>query len=331
MSDFVQQKVISWSDRKSRETYLSLQYLEKKLFSTYECTFPPNPSFWSRLTQWIKNANGNEHLEKQLFNSINNIFYIGPDEFSELYRQAYNGPIARWLIDINGINFQDINAAKTQLLCEVEKTWFCPISDSLKIGNFYHLNNIPSPADIRPDWRTLQQLGDEQKVRDHIKDNQIKNIVLLEDFVGGGSQMSDAVNYVSKFTDIVSVLIVPLVICPLGVSKIDIMLAGTKISIDPVLPLRAEEFIPALPVAGENSEISILRDLADTTYLTVSDGQLPGAVSGEGILLKPYFPLGWDNTGGLVVMCTNTPDNTLPMYHWDSATWNPIFPRHSRN
>ena len=72
-----------------------------------------SPDFWSRIVSWIKNANGNEELEKRLFKSINSLFYIGPYEFNELYRQAYNGPIARWLIDKYNVAFSDPHVAQT--------------------------------------------------------------------------------------------------------------------------------------------------------------------------------------------------------------------------
>ena len=46
---------------------------------------------------------------------------------------------------------------------------------------------------------------------------------------------------------------------------------------------------------------------------------------------KPYTPFGYKRTGGLVVMHSNTPDNSLPVIHHESDTWAPIFKRHSRN
>lgn len=330
MSDFVEKKVREWGDRESRETNLRLQYLEKRLFSTYECSLPPHTEFWARMAKWIENANGDRALEIDLFNSINQIFYIGPDEFNELYRRAYNGPIARWFIEKTKIDFSNIHKAKQALIAEVKHTWFCPISDSLRINHFYHLNRIPVTAELRPDWRTLQALGDEAKIIKYIRHKQIRHIILLEDFVGGGSQARDALIFACKFSRYVSILFVPLLICPSGLQFLKQLAVSHGFDISPVLPLSNEIFVQSVAQSGESPEMARLRDLASKTYLSVTNGQPPGELDSNNTPKKPYHPLGWHETGGLVVMYTNTPDNTLPMFHWHSLSWNPIFPRHSR-
>jgi len=332
MSDYIENKVRKWGDRKCRETNLRLEYLEKKLFSSYKICLPPQPDFWARIQKWIENANGNEDLEKELFNSINEIFYIGPDEFDELFRRAYNGPIARWLIDLYDIDVTNIKTAKEALIEEVKHTLFCPISDSFNINHFYHINNIPGEADIRPEWRTLEMLGDQQQIRNLFNNNQIRNIVLLEDFVGGGSQASDSLIFANNFSDVVSILYVPLIICPEGLVNTEKLSQRLGFLFEPVLPLSVDMFVQKATFHNEPKQMDDLRTLANKTYLTVSNGQAPGARNPvDGRFLKPYYPLGWDQTGGLVVMHTNTPDNTLPMFHFKSVRWEPIFPRHSRN
>jgi hypothetical protein len=331
MSKFIEEKVRTWGTVEARETNLRLNHLEKRLFNSYEICLPPAPSFWSRCKKWIENANGDIGLEQQLFESISHIFYVGRDEFTELYKRAYNGPIARWLIDKENISFTDPDAS-IKLRNAVEMTWFCPITDSMKINPFYHINNIPAPgADIRPDWRTLVSLGDEGEIRQYIRENNLKYIVLLEDFVGGGSQIAKAVDFVCHFRDLVEILIVPLIICPKGFVRSTPLSNRDKIKVDPVLHLSQSSFIMEVPSNDEGPHLTMLRDLSDSTYLQVSSNIPPDSVDPKGNPLKPYHPLGWDRTGGLVVMFTNTPDNTLPLFHWKSDTWYPIFPRHSRN
>lgn len=331
MTSFIENKVRQWNTPEVRETNLHLEYLEKKLFKTYEPCLSPNPNFWTRIQGWIENANGNAVEEQKLFHSIKHIFYVGNLEFNELYRRAYSGPIARWLIDQEGISFTDENATN-KLLSAVEKTWFCPITDSMIINRFYHINNIQAPgADLRTDWRSLLALGDEERIRKYITDNNINYLVLLEDFVGGGSQMSDAVKFANRFSDIVSLLVIPLIICPKGIITCERLSTHTNVNFEPVLTLSKETFISEQVQAEENIYITELRDLSYSTYSQVSDNIELNAVNTDGIPIKPYHPLGWDNTGGLVVMFSNTPDNTLPMFHFKSENWNPIFPRHSRN
>ena len=330
MSEFIENKIIEWSDISARETNLRLDYLEKKLFSGYEISLPPNPNFWTRITGWINNAKGDKDLEIELFNCLNSIFFVGESEFLELYRQAYNGPIARWLIDKEQITFSDTDAHQ-KLINAAGKTWFCPISDSLRINQFYHVNNVHGGADIRADWRTLVTLGDENSIRKYITDNNFQYVVLLEDFVGGGSQMWTAVQFAAKFSDIASILVVPLIICPLGANNLRAPCAQIGVEFSPVLLLSEDAFISEDSKPDEIDSISKLRSLAYSTFHDVTNGQLSGERDSGGVLEKPYYPLGWNKTGGLIVMHTNTPDNTLPMFHWSSGSWNPIFPRHSRN
>ncbi len=330
MSKFIEDRVRNWNDKDARETNRRLEYLEKKLFHTYDMSQPPNPEFWTRLKCWIENAKGVEDLEIDLFNSLNQIFYIGPLEFNELYRRAFNGPVSRWLLDKTSIDFSDINRAKALLNDEIKHTLFCPVSDSLKINHFYHINNISTSADIRPEWRTLQKLGDQTAISSYLNSANIRNIVLLEDFVGGGSQSKDALVFANKFSTSVSIFFVPLIICPTGVTLLNHLSTSYPFTFDPVLALPQNSFIQRHSHPSEGKELAKLRDLAKGTYLQVTDGQSPHATDASGKYLKPYHPLGWDQTGGLIIMHTNTPDNTLPMFHWESDTWNPLFPRHSR-
>ncbi|MCY4047788.1 MAG: hypothetical protein OXF42_06785 [Candidatus Dadabacteria bacterium] len=327
MSNFIDDKIGTWEDsEKAMEIYLMLDYLEKRLFRTYEVSLPPNPDFWTRCRQWIANANNKKQLEEKLFKSITHIFYVGPEEFNELYRSAYNDPIAKWLIDNENIAFTDPCAGE-KLKESVKKTWFCPISDSMAINKFYHINNIPScVSDVRPELRALTQFGDESKILDYIDKNKIDYIVLLEDFVGSGSQMSNSIQRISFLVKKVNVkiLVVPLIICPKGHNLCKSLSKRLDIEFSPVLPLGDEVFIPKIFPNDAEPHIKDLSDMAHDTYQQVSNNIPPGA-------RKPYGPLGYKNTGGLIVMFTNTPDNTLPMFHWTSQTWDPIFPRHSRN
>ncbi|WP_285009496.1 phosphoribosyltransferase-like protein [Pedobacter faecalis] len=65
-----------------------------------------------------------------------------------------------------------------------------------------------------------------------------------------------------------------------------------------------------------------VRLVANSSYMTVTNGIEPGP--------KPYYPLGYKQTGGLVVLNTNVPDNTLPLVHHQSPTWKPLFKRITR-
>ena len=99
---------------------------------------------------------------------------------------------------------------------------------------------------------------------------------------------------------------------------------GKDIDFTPILKLNQTAFISETPQPDEKELTKTIRKIANRTYLLVSNGVLPDNKT------PPYHPFGWQQVGGVVIMYSNTPDNTLPMYHHRSSTWDPLFPRHSR-
>lgn len=328
MADQIQELVRAWADPEFNEINRRLEDLERRLYYTYEPSLPPNPDFHARLTKWLDNLDvTQDESKKDIFRLAAEIFYVGPSEFIELYRCAYHGPIARWLIDQENIDLID-PAATVKLQQAVSETWFCPISDSLKINSFYKINNIPTKADFRPDWRSLAEFASAQRILEHCQKNGFKRLVLLEDFVGGGSQMKDAVSYAAECCPYLNILVVPLIICPRGVkaaAKLEAKYSDT-LMFAPIVPIPQVAFLSTATTAGEPAWHEKIRNFASASYSRVSGGVPEGQE-------KPYHPLGFQYgapTGGVIVMYTNTPDNTLPLIHWESGTWYPLFPRHSR-
>lgn len=321
----IYEKIVHLSDSEIQLTHQKLDHLERYLYNSYEPSLPPNPDFIQRLQSWLENFAGNLEDAKVMFQSIPQLFFIGPEEFRELYQFTYNGPIARWLIDKYNIQLDDPDATN-KLKQAAQETWFCPISDSLRINQFYHVNNVSSGADHRPDWRSLAKFSNAVEsikgIKDECVDNGIKNIVLLEDFVGGGSQISEIFQFLSNFTSNLNILITPLMICPNGDLKTKVDLKNYDIDYSPGLVLNHRAFVFPTRIAEEQDECELIRAIANSTYQ-----QVKGTTSHGN---KPYAPFGYNDTGGLVVMYSNTPDNTLPMYHHPSDSWEPLFPRHSR-
>ena len=309
--------------------------LERWLFKTYEPNkFGPD-DFWERLAQWLDNVPSDS--EKQLLiQLLLEVLYLGPVEFEELYRLAYQGPIARWLIDICQI---DVFAPDGQqkLATVAGKTWFCPLTDSLHISTFFHLNNVASGSNFRPDWHSVKKFGDIERIKEYCTKNDIKRLVLIEDFVGSGSQTLSSVRFAATELPDLQVLFVPLVICPKGgemARQLEAELCEKRagaLRFEATMELSNDSFLTLhrSPYVEPNSYINALRNLIISTYSKVSGGLLPTPKN------APYDPFGYphgDPTGGLVVMHSNTPNNTLPLIHWcpPERTWHPIFPRHNR-
>lgn len=328
MKDYIENKVNSWASKPNnddiRDVNLKIDYLAHKLYFDYEPTHGPFPDFLTRLEKWLKNIESDEDQES-FFRLIPELFYVGEAEFRSLYRSAYNGPIIRWLISQENIKLDDKNL-NILLKAAIESTWFCPVSDSMKINSFYHLNKIPGNHDHRPEWRSMAEIGKkgfQKDIKDYINKKSIKYLVLLEDFVGSGKQINETINFAANISDDLHILVVPLMICPAGVNKAnELMKTYEKLDFGQVIIMPESAFILPDPQADEVELFSKIRKIIIKYYYKINKN-----VSSKD---KPYGPFGFQNTGGLVVMYSNTPDNTLPSLHWNSPTWDALFPRHSR-
>jgi hypothetical protein len=300
-----------------------VEQLADELYCEYEPTKGPYLDFHSRLDAWLDNI-PNEEEQKILFRLMRNLFFIGPKELDNLYRIAFNENICQWIVEHLGIAL-DQPDLDDQLATAIKRTWFCPITDSMRINAFYHLNHL-SGRNLRPDWLSLGRFGDGAKIDAFLKTKgrEIDRIVLLEDFVGSGNQISPAVMFAAALPSHTPVLIVPLVVCPKGAAEIE---SWTKlygnIAYSPVLKLGSLDFLALAPQAGETQLHTDLRPIVKSTFTQLLGGKTVDEA-------KIYGPFGFEDTGSLVVLTTNCPDNTLPLIHHSSHTWNPLFPRASR-
>jgi hypothetical protein len=310
---------------------VKIEYLARRLFDQYAPTSGPYPTFNVRLRDWLGSA-PLEQDQQAMFRLVPKLFFVGQEEFTALYRAAFLGPLQRWLIDACGVDLTktDLSDILTGL---VKRTWFCPITDSMNIAHFHHVNRIEG-ADCRPDWHSLARLGaTSKKISQYMDDKGYDRLVLLEDFVGSGSQIEGAVELALRLPDNIRLLIIPLIVCPRGLDfgrKLErrINLPGTveRVRFEPILTLPSEAFVGPHPCRGEDSFWAEVRRLAEGSYTLVTEGRFPANPHAG----APYGPYGYKETGGLIVMYSNCPNNTLPLIHHTSGNWSPLFPRSSR-
>jgi len=328
----LEKKVQRWADEFSaagdkaardgiKKTLHQLSFLEQKLYYGYEPSRPPNAGYAQRLAAWLTNL-PDEADQRVAMRLAAALFYVGPAELIALHRAAFNGPVRSWLVKVNKLSLRDPTIA-SKIDDAVAQTWFCPITDSMKISEFMHLNNVKNQIAFRPDWRSLEKFGSKTQLNDYINISQIKQIVLLEDFIATGTQSEKAIHFAAQIRpeNPIPVLVVPLILCQKGKKNFDDNHFPKHVTIYPALQLHAEDFVSEKH--HENSdEFNAILELAERSYAQVSAGIPRGS--------KPYGPLGFEETGSLVVLNSNAPDNTLPMIHWKSTSWIPLFPRHSR-
>lgn len=324
MNSRIEKLVDKWANEENDPIYrfinTKIKFLGAELFHDYEPTIGSN--FSTRLEKWILNA-GNNNDQKTLFKLLPYIFYVGKKEYNNLQRVAYNEIIARWLIDTDHISLDDFNLAKKSVISSVSKSWICPITDSMDINSFHHINNIPGNIDIRPQWYSVDPVA--SGYVDYIKKHNLEKLILIEDFVGSGSQIEKTVKNVMDLHLGIPVLLLTILNCPEGAKRFNkLQDKYSDLTYKSVIELSSQCFVLKDPVNGEPSDFAAIRELIKRLYLKTSGNIVEGAE-------KPYSPFGYQKTGGLVIKFSNTPDNSIPAIHNSSSTWNPLFLRHSRN
>lgn len=337
MSHLAYENVVKWDIEGATSTcgksfnaiYATLEFLDKTLYHQYvPCLGTQHSDFLTRLRKWIDHV-PDDKQKMILIELAQELIFLGRDEFLKLHQAALAGPITRWLIDSLDLRIDDPDL-DTIIQDELhEHTWYCPITDSMQISDFHHINHIGG-ADHRPDFRSLHEFGDAGNVLSYMANHEnanrqpapLRRIVLLEDFVGSGTQLG-AAKFAAELSPDVQVLLVPLIICPAG-DEVATRLANTYTNLryEPLMRLSEDLFINDTQCIENKALCDAVRDLLYCTYaLVVGDGAHAP---------RPYGRYGFADTGALLVMYSNTPANTLPVVHHKSSTWAALFPRSAR-
>jgi len=287
-----------------------------------------DPNYMERLASWIGNVSC-EKEKKLLLEYALYISFFSHDDFVALYRTAMDREIMQWVamrsrtrLDPHGWqSFQDLIDQEIH-----QYTWFCPVTDSMDINEFYKVNHLTGKGH-RPGFSTLQKLAEDsgppnsllaENVKNYMQSENIRRIVLLEDMVGSGDQCRDAIRWaVSNLGK--PILFVPLILCPNGASALqqEECASGGRLSVRPVIELHRGDLLgperkseQGWPIADD------MENLACQYAPQVSD-------NGNG---KAF---GFSETGCSIVTFTNTPDNTIPLIHNkpNHGGWSPLFPR----
>lgn len=301
-----------------------VEFLEREIYHEYTVTaHGDHGAFGYRLARWIGSADA-EADQKELYRILRHLFFIGRNEQESAYRTAFSKHILQWLMSVCGIDPFAADA-RQQITEELQKTRFTEITDSFGIRAFCLLNGIQG-EDVRYKWEGNIVNWDADAFRVNVlRENQAheeskKNLVLLEDFVGSGSQMLDAVNLAVSLGNQVNVLLCPLFICPDGAEAArDLANQYTNLTFSPVLAFEKRFFLSPTAIVGEHRDFSALRDLLIRIHPKIRGTE------------QEYGPFGYRQTGGFIVPSSNCPDNTIPALHRKKEnSWDPLFLRTSR-
>lgn len=285
-----------------------LLWLRQHHFDVYE---PDSMrDFDDRLVDWLLNVD-DERDRRAMFGLLAHLFFVAKPQFLALCRSTFHDSVVRWLIDLEGIPVvaPDIGA---RLDAATRTTWFCPVTDSMNVNSFLKVNKIVG-NDVRGDWRSYELVGDPERLREHVAEQGIKRIVLLEDFVGSGDQMSTSVIWARRTLPDIPILLAPLICCPDGVERGRRLSETRDITFAPTLELREELFLLPDPTPGEPAVFAEVRALTHRLADRLGDWE--------------EEPFGHSSTGAILATFANCPDNTLAIVHEQNASWKPLFPR----
>ncbi len=294
-----------------------------------------NTSYIERLAAWVGNVMA-EADQKLLLKYAAHISFFSHDDFAALFRTAMNREISRWVALQISARLEPHGGQSFHELIEKEihqHTWFCPITDSMDINEFYKVNHLKGVGH-RPGFSTLEMLATKagnpnsqlaENVRHYMANPShdpsrpsvpLKRIVLLEDIVGSGSQCLDAVRWaVANLTT--PILFVPLILCPNGAQALrnEEAQSGGRLTVRSVIELRRSDLLG--PERRGEQGWSITAEMED----------LATRCAGRASVNMDTF--GFRNTGCSLTTFSNTPDNTLPIVHHKptSGAWEPLFPR----
>lgn len=276
-----------------------------------------------RLACWVGSA-VKEDDQRLLLEYATYISYFSLADFTALYQTAMQREVMRWVAQnikarLIGMSFQDFH----QLVCKeaYNHTWFCPVTTSMIINQFYKVNLIEGKPD-RPHFYTLSKMpNSEIWTRDQLRNHNLRHLVLLEDMVGSGTQCANAIQWALNNLS-VSILFIPLILCPNGEEKFNTLASNScgRLSVRPVIRLQRSDLLGSSERQG-----------ADGWPIAE---KLEEFINHHSPKLFPRCePFGYKNTGCSVVMFSNTPDNTPPIVHRTSTSpdWQPLFPRVSRD
>lgn len=317
-----------------------LDYHASREWRTYLPAERPtyNPSYMERLAAWIGNV-PEEADQKLLLDYARYICFFSHDDFAALYRSAFEREVTRWVVREIGALLQPGTVSQFQNKVHAEMhrhTWYCPITDSMDINEFYKSNHLTGIGH-RPTFSTLQLMADGMPTKDavlaknireymanpgvssghgHVKP-ELKRIVLLEDIVGSGTQCIDVVEWAVQNLG-KPILFVPLILCPNGAESIRKMSGkfGLRLTVSPVIELQRCDLLGRERPPG-------------TIGWPISD-RIEALVQRCATEASPGMEVfGFLRTGCSIATFANTPDNTLPVVHNRPAagTWSPLFPR----
>lgn len=303
-----------------QELKRDIEFLEHVLYNDYHPTSAGRHlDFGGRLSAWIGNLD-DETDQQTLLTIFRYLLFISRDNFEAAHRTAFSKNVIQWLFELNRPNIFNGTAENVLREC-LRRTKYTEITGSFRLEEFIRINDLND--NLRYTW--LQHVVDWD--RNNFRLNHLnfgsaepkQYLVMFEDFVGSGSQMSEVLDLAVLIPD-VEILLCPLFICPTGHILAEQYAADyAHLTYSPLLELASDYLISPVTIINEPTEFVAIRELINRVQPRVAGGR------------QDFGPFGFGEIGALVVKHDNCPDNTIPAIHkLTPEEWNPLFYRVSR-
>ena len=302
-------------------TYIGLydyaEYLGRTLYSDYERDYAPNVQpFLSRLEDWILGAPSDDH-KRALFELLFHIRFVARQEIHCLYQSAYRGNVIRWLMSSDGIPIsKDFRA---DIIGPLSRLWIGSGSDSFHLDTFFHITGARSKSERRPAFLDLAEFPNPSAVALHMSKYGMDRVGIFEDFVGTGTQIRPAIEFILSLPNTPEVLVCPIFSTTVALDRLADLIANPLVTYDPVVLLAGRSLLPETKPDAEPPEYMAFRHCVEQLHDLVAHPD-PDAMN----------PYGFGRLGVLLVQFGNSPDNSPPLIWNDSDKWQSLFPRKRR-
>lgn len=292
------------------------RYLGDHLYSAYHPNQADGIPFGNRLHAWLDQVSDSD--QGVLSEMVKHIYYVGDREIATMYEDVHESTVARWLIDQMGGVIEDTLSATVELA--LASTEYSALTDSFDIARYHHVNQI-GRKNVRITWYAARAYADPDTIREKMDKRGVERIVVLEDFVGSGTQASEVLRFAATASGR-PLLFAPLIVCPAGNERLKELCAEIPdVTYSPYLILNDEMFVGGVPRPAEDAWTTQSRECLLRLESRVGYEKKHGDDD-------PVF--GWQGMGALVVMNGNCPNNTVTALWHQSATWTPLFIRNER-
>jgi hypothetical protein len=288
-----------------------IDYLSSALYKQF-LPATAHLDFGLRLRDWLAN-HPIEQRRQTMLKLVPFLAFYGAAEMNLLRREGVLAALPRFLTDsfVLDLTTDSLGDEVSSLLSQ---TLFIGLTKSSGLYEFCKVNGIAQSINLHAD--TMAASGITPREKQFV--GSFKSLVLVEDFVGTGSQSGPVVEFICNEFSEMPILCMPLICCPSGFASGQQLCANySNLTFAPVLSLASSGFVKPGALLGEVPIASEMRDLIVSLSAEVA-----------GYAEISVAPFGFEDTGALAILYNNCPDNVLELIHLDGAgAWAPLFPR----